>query len=309
MKGKVWIVISAVSLFVFVSGLCLAEEPKPKPKPTPQQARPQPQQARPQPQQARPQPQQARPQPQQARPTPQQARPQPQQARPTPQQARPTPQQARPQPQQARPTPQQARPQPQQARPTPQPGHSHPADRAQLQQRLRTPVTRGGEERAVAHYREERARFVRQSPPMRFVPAHRAILTRVRIVPGTYHYRRTVFYDSYGYVPPPYVYTMYPRYGLWDATFLAFMVERAAEQEYALMYYNHRDEADMIQWRQDMDRIAMDNADLRAKLAVMDQQVAQLQGTPVDPAYVPQDAQDVALSPDVVDQLAQAGNG
>jgi hypothetical protein len=141
---------------------------------------------------------------------------------------------------------------------------------------------------------------------MRFAPAHRVVLKRMRIIPGTYYYRRGVFYDAYGYVPPPYIYTMYPRYGLWDAVFLGFMLERAAEQEYALMYYNHRDEAEMIQWRQDMDRMAMDNADLRAKLAAMDQQAAQLQGTPVDSAYVPQDAQDVALSPDVIDQLTAA---
>ena len=33
----------------------------------------------------------------------------------------------------------------------------------------------------------------------------------------------------------------------------------------------------MIQWRQDMDRLAMDNANLRAQLAAMDQQVAQVQ--------------------------------
>ena len=138
---------------------------------------------------------------------------------------------------------------------------------------------------------------------MRFVPDHRVVLTRVRIVPATYHYRRTVFYETYGYVPAPYVYRMYPRYGLWDAAFLAFMVERAAERDYALMYYNHRNEPEMMQWRQEMDRMAMDNAELKQKLAIMDQQVAGLQGTAVDPAYIPADAQEIALSPDVIDQL------
>ena len=39
----------------------------------------------------------------------------------------------------------------------------------------------------------------------------------------------------------------------------------------------------------------------------MDQQVVQLQsqGTPQDPNYVPESAQDVALSSDVIDQLTQ----
>jgi hypothetical protein len=95
-------------------------------------------------------------------------------------------------------------------------------------------------------------------------------------------------------------------YGLWDAVFLGFMLERAEEREYALMYYNHRNEEEMIQWRQEMDRMAVDNAELRAKLDVMDQHVANLQGTPVDPAYVPEGAQDIALSPDVIDKLTQA---
>jgi cell division protein FtsB len=85
------------------------------------------------------------------------------------------------------------------------------------------------------------------------------------------------------------------------------MVERAAvDQQYALMYYNHRNEEDMMQWRQEMDQQAMNNAELKAKLDALDQQVARLQGTPVDSAYVPEDAQDIALSPDVVDQLTMA---
>jgi hypothetical protein len=52
----------------------------------------------------------------------------------------------------------------------------------------------------------------------------------------------------------------------------------------------------------------MQNAELRARLAQMDQQTARLQGTPRDPAYVSEDAQDVVLSPDVIDQLAAAAN-
>jgi hypothetical protein len=187
-----------------------------------------------------------------------------------------------------------------------QPGKTHLVERTELNRKLKAPVTREAQERAVNHYREERARFVRHAPPMRFLPGHRVILTRMRIVPGTYHYRRNVFYETYGYVPYPFIYTMYPRYGLWDTVFLGFMVERAEEREYALMYYNHRNEEEIIQWRQDMDRMAMDNAELRAKLDVMDQQVANLQGTPVDSAYVPEGAQDIALSPDVIDKLTQA---
>ena len=308
MREKVWIMISAVLLFVFVSWPCVAEEQKRNEKAVPAKPAPHPQ-ATPQPQ-ARPN----APQPQQ-RPGGQQVKPgtpgQPgiQQVKPgTPgqsgiQQVKPgTPgQPVRPGAGPAGSTVRQGAP-----GTVHQPGQSHPVDRAELGRKLRASVTREAQQRAVSNYRVERVRFTRNVPPMRFAPVHRVVLKRMRIIPGTYYYRRGVFYDAYGYVPPPYIYTMYPRYGLWDAVFLGFMLERAAEQEYALMYYNHRNEAEMIQWRQDMDRMAMDNADLRAKLAAMDQQAAQLQGTPVDSAYVPQDAQDVALSPDVIDQLTAA---
>ena len=273
MKEKTWIVILAVLLFVFVSWPCAAEEEKHGEKAVP------------------------------AKPAPHPEKQQPQVRQP---QERPNVPQQKQGVQPGRLG--QAGPAARPGAPVTvhQPGQLHPVDRAELDRKLKAQVPREAQQKAVAHYRAERVRFTRNVPPMRFAPAHRVILKRMRIIPGTYYYRRGVFYDAYGYVPPPYIYTMYPRYGLWDAVFLGFMLERAAEQEYALMYYNHRNEAEMIQWRQDMDRMAMDNADLRARLAAMDQQAAQLQGTPVDSAYVPQDAQDVALSPDVIDQLTAA---
>lgn len=129
------------------------------------------------------------------------------------------------------------------------------------------------------------------------------LLTHVRIIPGTYYYRRDAFYRVYGWAPLPYVYGLYPRYGLYDAVFLAFMLDHIAEQQYALMYYNHMNEAEFVQWRQQMDQLAMQNDDLRARLAAMDQQAAALQGRPIDPSYIPEDAQDIALSPDVIDGL------
>jgi hypothetical protein len=162
------------------------------------------------------------------------------------------------------------------------------------------------EQKAVALYGEERARFARHMEPFRVRPEHRVMLTHMRIVPGTYYYRRDAFYRLYGWAPLPYVWGLYPRYGLYDAVFLAFMLDHIAEQQYALMYYNHMNEPEFVQWRQQMDQLAMQNADLRARLTAMDQQIAGLQGRPVDPSYVPQDAQDIALSPDVIDGLTAA---
>ncbi len=126
------------------------------------------------------------------------------------------------------------------------------------------------------------------------------IFTRVRVIPSTYYYRRHTFYAYYGYTPPVYVYNMYPRYGIYDAVFLAFMLDNITKPEYSLMYYNHRNEEDMIRWRQEMDQLALNNAELRYKLSLLDQQTAALEGTPVDEEYIPPDAADIALAADVV---------
>ncbi len=141
--------------------------------------------------------------------------------------------------------------------------------------------------------------------PLRFQRRDTVFLTHVRIVPTTYYYRRTAFYDAYGWQPAVYVYGFAPRYGVWDATFLAFALDHIAEDQYAMMFYNHRNDAEMQQWMQDSDRLAAENDDLRGKVENMKLQMAKLdeQGVAVDPSYVPPDAQDVALSPEVITAL------
>ena len=155
-------------------------------------------------------------------------------------------------------------------------------------------------------YRADRNKFSKPAPAIRLTPAHKAVLKTMRIVPASYYYRRNVFYTHYQYVPPAYVYNLKPRYGIWDTTFLAFMMDRIYEPQYALMYYHHRNEAEFLEWRSEMDRLAMNNNELGQNLAAMDQQMAQLEGVPVDPAYFAEDASDIAVSADIIEQLDQA---
>lgn len=159
--------------------------------------------------------------------------------------------------------------------------------------------------------RQQIARFHgRVAGPLRFQSRDTVFLTHVRIVPTTYYYRRTAFYDAYGWQPPVYVYGFAPRYGVWDATFLAFALDHIAEDQYALMFYHHRNDAEFQQWMQDSDRLAAENDDLRAKVENMKLQMAKLdeQGVEADPSYVPPDAQDVALSPEVITALTASKN-
>lgn len=178
-------------------------------------------------------------------------------------------------------------------------------DHTHLHEILSVRPGRQEREHALVSSHEERARFERQRNPIHFKPAHRVILTGLRIVPSTYFYRRTVFYDAYSWSAPVYVYRMYPRYGLWDTVFLAFALDHIAEEQYALMLYNHQHDREIQRWMEDSDQLAADNDDLRAQLENMKLQMAKMEqaGVVVDPAYVPADAQDLALSPEVIDQL------
>ncbi len=285
MKGRVWggtVLSVSLAFFVFAGGSYGEEKKKSAPPP------------------ARPAP---RPAPQMApRPAPQ-ARPAP---RPAPQMApRPAPQ-ARPAPQMApRPRP----PEPMHAN-VPGPAAGGMQGREDLHRKMAVQVSRQENLRAAEHYKAQRAMFRPMPHPVRFSPAaHRALFARVRMAPATYHYRRDVFYAHYHYAPPPYVSRMYPVYGIWDAAFLGFMLEHAMETEYALMYYNHQNEEGMQEWRAEMNQLAVDNAALRDQLAALDSQVASLQGTPVDPSYIPEDAQDIALAPEVVEQMGAQAPG
>lgn len=183
-------------------------------------------------------------------------------------------------------------------------GHRE-VNRENLHQRMSVHPSERDRMHARDVYRVERGRFTRHMNPIRFAPGHRLILNRMHIVPGTYYYRRSAFYDTYGWVTPPYVYTMYPRYGLWDAGFLAFALHHVAEEQYAMMLYNHWADPEIQQWVRDTNHLAAHDAALRAQIAEMNDRVSQLEqsGAARDASYVPPDAQDVALSPDALDEL------
>jgi hypothetical protein len=186
-------------------------------------------------------------------------------------------------------------------------GRTGPVQHAELVKRLNVRPSQQDRARAHDSYKVERAHYTRHMEAFRFAPEHRLILTRMHIVPGTYYYRRGVFYDTYGWVTPPYVYTMYPRYGLWDAGFLAFALHHVAEEQYSLMLYHHWADPEIQQWVRETNGLAATNPELRAQVAAMNDRVARLErsGTVRDSSYVPPDAQDVALSPDAVDKLTR----
>jgi hypothetical protein len=154
----------------------------------------------------------------------------------------------------------------------------------------------------------------KQPPPVQKYASNpvynKVIVSTNRPTYQVYQNRRNVYYQSYR--PPVYVHYGYPQYrssyGMYDAMFMWMMLDRMNDDNYRRMYYHHQNDPAFQEWRTEANRLSADNAELRAKLAQMDAQTAQLQGQPQDPNYVPQGVDPaVMLSDDTAKQtFAQA---
>ncbi|MBP2297780.1 DUF2491 family protein [Azospirillum picis] len=104
-------------------------------------------------------------------------------------------------------------------------------------------------------------------------------------------------YGGYGWAPPPYTYNAPRRFGVWDGLFLWFLLDTLTRPGHAAFFHDHADDPGYREWRQEADRLAQDNADLRAKLGQLDQSMAAQAGTPREAGRLP---------PDVPADLARA---
>lgn len=110
---------------------------------------------------------------------------------------------------------------------------------------------------------------------------------------STYWKRRSAYYGSYD--PPVYVYNSSPSFGLWDTIFLYYLLNNSHDA--GAFAHNHQNDSDYLEWRREAERLAKDNADLRKQLAAMDDEAAKLNGTPVDPGFLPKGVDaDIALA-------------
>lgn len=113
------------------------------------------------------------------------------------------------------------------------------------------------------------------------------VLGRTTYNPDTYIERRGTFYRNSGYTQPGYIYRSYPRFGVWDAMFMWFMLDNITRPHYSQMYYHHQNDPGFQQWRKEAEKMSGENQELKQKLATLDQEVARLKGQPVDPSYAP----------------------
>ena len=181
----------------------------------------------------------------------------------------------------------------------------------ELQRRMNAPVNDSELDKARNQYlKNEFGRYKMQYESFRMRPEHVATLKQFSGGAGTYFHRRAIFYDSYGYTPPTYIYDLSPSYGMWDARFLAFMLDRIVrtrDKQYVLFYYNNMKDQGLKRWRNHVNKLAAKNAELKDQLAILDQEVARLNGTPQHLGYIPEEVGDVALSPQLIDKSLNWG--
>jgi hypothetical protein len=93
-------------------------------------------------------------------------------------------------------------------------------------------------------------------------------------------------------------------FGIWDGLFLGFLLNNLTRAGSVDFFRNHQDDPGLREWRQEAERQARDNAELREKLDRLDRELARRSGEgqpaapPRDPNYLPPDVPpEVALAP------------
>lgn len=117
----------------------------------------------------------------------------------------------------------------------------------------------------------------------------------------TYVNRRGSYYNNWN--TPSYAYNSYSSFGIWDSMALWYMMDHLNEAKYREMYYHQRNTPGMQEWRAEANKLSADNAEMKAKLALMDTQVniMKKQGIKVDPSYTPPGVDpDLLLSSEVL---------
>ncbi len=113
----------------------------------------------------------------------------------------------------------------------------------------------------------------------------------------THYQRRDNYYQGRGWSAPGYAYRTRPRFGMWDAMVWWMVLDNLGSRNSYAMAYHHADDPGYQEWRSEANRLAQDDAALKAKLDGLDSRVKSLNGTPVRADYLPEGMPpEVALS-------------
>jgi uncharacterized protein DUF2491 len=106
------------------------------------------------------------------------------------------------------------------------------------------------------------------------------------------------WYANRGWTAPGWAYGGRPSFGIWNGLFLWFLLDTLSRPGHAAWFYDHQNDPGVQQWRQEAEQRASENPDVRAKLDALDRQVAERQGQPRNPDFMPPDTpREVAEAP------------
>ena len=101
----------------------------------------------------------------------------------------------------------------------------------------------------------------------------------------TVYTQKQTVYHSYYSNPPVYITSSPSSFGMWDAMFLWALLDNHDSRG----AYDYQNDDGYRQWRDQADRLARDNAELRDKLAALDARTQSVPaGTPADPKHLPE---------------------
>jgi hypothetical protein len=87
-------------------------------------------------------------------------------------------------------------------------------------------------------------------------------------------------------------------FGVWDAVFLWFLLNNLNRAGSVDFFHNHRNDPGYQDWRAEASRQAQGNDEIRRQLDELDRRLAEREGQPRDPDYLPPDVPpDVAMAP------------
>ena len=109
---------------------------------------------------------------------------------------------------------------------------------------------------------------------------------------------RSSWFNSRGWsAPSPAYYGGNRSFGVWDGLFLWSLLNNLGRSGSGDFFHNNQNDPGYQQWRQEADRQAKDNAELRQKLDDLDRQLAERDSQPRTPGELP---------PDIPPEIAKA---
>ncbi len=157
-------------------------------------------------------------------------------------------------------------------------------------------------------YKSENAKYRKTPPPppsatkYKNNPVFNKAKNYGRFDYNTHYGRRDSYYRGMGWRAPSYAYGGFPRFGMWDALFWWMILDNVMTPGYARAAYDHGNDPGYQEWRAEADKLAQDNAELKAKLDELDAKTSDMTG-PRDPGYLPPGVPaEVALAGDVLAQ-------